>query len=98
MNIDISRRLESNLELFTINRKGRLIETITRANPYTVANVICKVLESQILAEEFIFKNFPKVDEASLAQFYNEHREEIAQQVDKAIFAFIGSILSTESG
>ncbi|MBM3326680.1 MAG: hypothetical protein FJY65_06840 [Calditrichaeota bacterium] len=91
-------RLARDRELFNLNRRGQLAETIARSNPNVVAGAIYKALECQIIAEEFIRHSCADSDEAAPAKFQAEHREEIAREVDKAVMSFIGAIVSQEGG
>ena len=94
---DKLNRADLNDALFGRGNRQQLVELVSSANPHLVAGVITKALEMQILAEEFAHFRIPDMSDEELNDFYEQHRSLIAEQLDRAINAFICAIVSQES-
>lgn len=89
-------RLERDRALFDTNARRRLVETISQASPKIVAGAIAKAVELQIVAEDFARSRGVECNPEEVGRYAREHSEEIAEQVDRALTAFICSIVSQE--
>lgn len=95
MGDSVSRR-QADQALFGTGNRRHLVEVIKQADPHLVAAVIVKALELQIAAEEFARAAGVEIDEERLGEFIRSRRGMIAEQLDRAVNAFICSVVSQE--
>lgn len=89
-------RLNRDRALFNPNARRKLVETISNANPETVARVIVKALEIQIVTEDYCRSQGIDFSAEDLSRFQKENFLEIEDQLERAIGGFVGGIVSQE--
>jgi uncharacterized membrane protein len=90
-------RAELDEVLFGRGNRQQLVELVSSANPHLIAGVITKALELQILTEEVARSHNVDISDEALAVFNDKNHAYIAGQLDRALNAFISSIVSQES-
>lgn len=93
---DKLERLNRDRALFNLNARRKLVETISNANPETVARVIVKALEIQIVTEDYCRSRGVDFSADDLIRFQKENFTEIETHLERAIGGFVGGIVSQE--
>ncbi|MBM3328838.1 MAG: DUF2018 family protein [Calditrichaeota bacterium] len=89
-------RVERDRLLFRTDPHRQLVDTLRQANPVLTAEAIKRAIELQIIAEEMARRAGVEIDEGSLTRFLADHKDEIDEQVSRALTAFICAIVSQE--
>ena len=89
-------RIERDRALYASGNRQQLIHLITNGNPQLVGGAIARALELQVVTEEIARERGVKIDEDAITGYIDGHREYVAKEVDRALNAFIYSIVSQE--
>ncbi len=89
-------RLERDRALFQRGNRQQLLHLITKGNPKLVGGAITRALELQVVTEEIARERGVEIDEDAIAEYIDRHREYVAKEVNRALNAFICSIVSQE--
>jgi len=94
--VDPVNRLERDRELYMVGSRQQLLNIVSNGNPRLVAGAITRALEIQITTEEIAREQGIAIDENRLAEYAERNREFLDKEVDRAVNAFIMSIVSQE--
>lgn len=89
-------RIQRDRALFIRGNRQQLMDLIGQANPNLIAGAIARALELQIATEELARERGVDIGDEALAEFSHKHREFLNEQLDRAVNAFICSIVSQE--
>jgi len=94
--VDPLNRLKRDRELFMVGSRQQLLNIVSNGNPRLVAGAITGALEIQIATEEVARERGVEIDEDALAEYAERNRENLDKEVDRAVNAFIMSVVSQE--
>jgi len=90
------KRLEQDRALFVQGSRQQLYKLVAHGNPRLVTGAITRALELQIVTEEIAKAEGIDIDELKIAEYAERNRELLEKEVDRAVNAFIMSIVSQE--
>jgi len=94
--VDKLKRLEQDRALFMQGSRQQLYKLVAHGNPKLVTGAITRAIEIQIATEEIAREQGVSIDEARIAKYAEENREHLEKEVDRAVNAFIMSVVSQE--
>lgn len=89
-------RLDRDRAIFDRNPAEQLVNILKSGDPRNVAQCLARALELQIITEEMARQNGVDVSEAAVNAYLDAHRTYIGEQLERAITAFICSVVSQE--
>lgn len=93
---DLLKRLDNDRALYMRGPRQQLAEIVKAYSPQTITGAITKALELQVITEEIALERGVDIDENAVAEYAARNREKLSKDVERALTAFIGSIVSQE--
>lgn len=89
-------RLERDRALFDRNPAEQLFTVLKQGDTRLLTKAVAKMIEWQVATEEMARAAGVEVGEEDIAAFIDSHRDYIRDQTERAVTAFICSIVSQE--
>ena len=93
---DKLKRLRQDRGLFKQGSRQQLYKLVAHGNPRLVTGAITRAMEIQIATEEIAKAQGVVIDEQKIADYSERNREQLEKEVDRAVNAFIMSVVSQE--